>query len=282
MRKILFVLNYRAGTNLFRFVSGKRSVPFSTNPLKSEPLVNSEVSDSAIVIDNWKGTSQCFFLPTIPSGLCPCENYFARGIEDSLALAPPTDYFAWQVHIGDWWGEAKSADVPGPYDIVTPVRFGVDELRALPGSDWKIIYIVRDGRNQIESLRSIPDGIEADRLAADPDDYFEVLCKAFRNRARLAIDAEQELAGFRIFRFEDLVENPVNWMQNVYDFIELPLNRKFVQQASDLTISSRAAVRHSSFSSRSKLNERWYSWTDREKNIFEYIAGNELRELGYA
>ena len=292
MRKILFILNYRAGTNLWNFINGMPKVGFAASQktrdiVGGKPLVNPEVlapwawrgaGDWKV----WQGSQYSFFLPTDPPEMCPCENYFQRGIEDTLATNPPFEFFSWHVHIGDWWGVARSDEVPEPYEVVTPVRFGPDELRALPGDDWKVVYIVRDGRNQIESLRNIPGGIEQDRHREDPRDYFEVLCKAFRNRARLAVDAYDQLDNFMIFRFEDLVADPVLWMRGVYDFVGLPLDEGFVQRAFDLTVSSKAAKRHSSFQSRTGFNERWHSWTDWEKETFYRIAGRELDELGYS
>lgn len=291
MKKILFILNYRAGTNLWNLINGMPKVGFAASEktraiVGGKPVVNSDVTVSyakQVINDlvTWQGTEYSFFLPTNPPNLCPCETYFQRNIETSLSTSPPFEFFSWHVHIGDWWGHSTSATVPDPYEVVTPVRFGPDELKALPGNNWRFVYIVRDGRNQIESLRNIPGGIEQERHREDPKDYFEVLCKAFRNRARLAVDAEAQLPNFRIFKFEAMVANPLLWMQNVYDFIGLPLDRDFVQRAFDLTVSSGAAKKHSSFQSRTGFNERWHAWTDWERGTFDRIAGQELLELGY-
>jgi hypothetical protein len=213
--------------------------------------------------------------------VCPCENYFVRDIETTLSTNPPFEVFSWHTHIGDWWGDAKASGVPGPYDVETPVRFGPDELRALSGGNWKFVYVIRDGRNQMESLRNLPGGIEMEKHTADPKDYFLVLCKAFRNRARLAIDCRSQLDSFAIFRFEDFVSDYVRWMQNVYEYLDLSLDVGFVQRAREIVLSSSAPRRHSSFGAQGDSNKRWLSWTPWERQVFKEIAGKELIELGY-
>ena len=286
MRRILFILNYRAGTNLWNFVSGRRLVYFHA-PIHGEerkktvPLINPEIPEPGYAFhsNGWQGSDHSHFLATIPSKICPCETYFARGIEESLATDPPFHYFSWHTHIGDWWGEARSNEVPEPYEVETPVRFGPDELLALPGDDWRFIYVVRDGRNQIESLRWLPGGVEEERRNRDPWDNFLVLCKAFRNRARLALDCRDRLSDFKLVYFEDLTRNCVETMEDIYDFAGLQIDKGFTQRAFDLTLGFRN--RHSSFGASEGANARWQRWNSKEIRAFKEIAGKELVELGY-
>jgi hypothetical protein len=290
MRKILFILNYRAGTNLWHLLSGKRQVAFcpsiSTRAIVGgAPIVNPQVSEPGYAYtSNWSGSKDSFWLPTVPEKTCPCENLLAEGqsIENSLSSSPPFNFFAWHTQIGDWWGQCKSKEVPAPYEVNTPVRYGPDEIRSLPGNDWKVIYLVRDGRNQIASLINIFGGIEEQRYLSEPKDYFEVLCKAFRNRARLAVDCQNQLDNFKLFRFEDFIKNHQAIMKQMYNFAGLSINLKFIKAAYKLTISKEIGKYHSSFPSKSKFSNRWENWSQWEKDTFYSIAGKELFELGYS
>ena len=159
-------------------------------------------------------------------------------------------------------------------------RYGVNEIRALTGN-WKVIYIIRNGRNQIESLRNIPGGVEMERHNEDPEDYFEVLCKGFRNRARIALDCEAQLSNFKMFRFEDLVSDPVYTIRMMYHHAGLVLDEEFVRRAYQCTLDNNMIKQHSSFGSAKNLHKRWVNWTEKEQAIFNKIAGKELEELGY-
>jgi len=288
MRKILFILNYRAGTNLWGLLNGRKEVPFVAS-LKTRAivggtsLVNPDAFDPPASISDWEGSKHSFFLSTSPPKTCPCENCLAAGqsVENSLSTNPPFDFFAWHTQIGDWWGEARSCEVPEPYEVKTPVRYGPEELKNLPGDDWRFIYIVRDGRNQIESLLNIPGGIEQDKWNEDSVDYFEVLCKGFRNRARLALDCQDQLPNFRMFRFEDFASDCVGILKEMYSFSGLQLDEGFAQKAYEMTVATKIQQYHSSFGSGKNILSRWKTWQPWQKKTFALIAGNELVQLGY-
>lgn len=285
MNKILFILNYRAGTNLWHFINGKREVPFAAsvktkNIVGAENLINPEVTDDRARTPDWEGGEHSFFLATKEPQICPCENYFVRDINTVLATNPPFNHISWRIQHGDWWGAVPNHKaVPEPYEVDTPMRLGPEELAEL-GPGWRFIYFTRDGRNQIESLRNIPGGIEQEYHQANPTDYFQVLCKSYRNRAKIVSDNLKRFPNFKLVKFEDFVKNPVDTLADVYEFAGLTLDRNFAQRAYDLTIKSKAASRHSSFKSK-KFQERWHAWNDWEKDTFEKIAGKQLRALGY-
>ena len=285
MKKILFILNYRAGTHLWLFTNGSKSCLFSNikdrNKKNFKPLTNQN-AEGTVITKEWTGSNSSFWLPTIPKKICPCENYFSLSpeqINDNL----PFSHFALNVHIGNWWGEVDShLEVPEPYDIDTPVKFAAQDLLSLPGKqeDWKFIYIMRDGRNQLESLRNFPGGIEEQYHKKDPVNYFQVLCKTYRNKARLALDCQKQLPNFKIIKFEDLTSNCLDTTKEIYKFIDLPLDEEFVTHAYNLTISSKRDKKHSSFKDKDYHN-RWKSWNNWEINTFKNIAGNELEEMNY-
>lgn len=248
------------------------------------PLINPLVKSTRVFTQEeqgWEASPHAFWLPTIPGESVPCENYFARNIDDTLATCPPFKNFSWHVHVGDWWGDVGShEEVPLPYEVITPVRFGPHELLALPGRGWRFIYMVRDGRNQIESLRNIPGGIESEKHQKNPQDYFQVLCKGFRNRARLALDCQTKVPGFKMYRFENFIQDPLKTMNDIYEFLGLGLDRDFVTKAWNLTLEAGVQKQHSSFKT-SNFDNRWHSWSDWEKETFDRLAGKELEELGY-
>lgn len=282
-KRILFILNYRAGTNLFLFTNGMKEVPFTASQKTKEIMGGKELinpsSSGCVIRDDFTGSPQSFYLPTIPEKICPCENYWVSNIENTLQRDPPFEYFSWHTTIGNWWGEVQShTEVPGPYDIDTPVKFGWNDLALLPGGNWKFIYLTRDGRNQLESLRNIPGGIEQEYHRKDPENYFQVLCKTYRNKARVALDCKKYL-DFKIVKFENMTQDCLGTMRDIYNFIGLPIDEEFVRQAYELTLSRRE--QHSSFKTKD-WNDRWKShWSSWEIEKFKEIAGKELDEMGY-
>lgn len=269
--KILFILNYRAGTNVWQFLNGRHTVAFfASNKTRAivggQPLTNPNVQEDM---------GNKFWLPTVPAKQVICDYYYSLG---HINVGQTHDAF--YVSHGDWWGPAKSTETPEPYEVECEPRYGPKELLA-KGPEWRFIYICRDGRNQIESLRNIPGGIEQELNAKDPQDYFEVLCKGYRNRMRMALDCNKQIPSFKIIRFEDLVSNPVGTMDRMYSHLGLYVNKNFVQQAWDYSIEKGMNKQHSSFQGKGKLHQRWESWTEEEQATFERIAGKELRELGY-
>lgn len=245
MKKALFILNYRAGTHLF---------------------LNSCTSR----IDG------DLFLETDPSGICPMKDLYAE------SLSPKEDstyqFNVWCAHIGEWWGKKKSADIPEPYGLDTPAMLDYKYLLSL-GEDWKFVYIVRDGRNQIESMRKMKGGYEEALIKEDPKDRFLQLCKGFRNRAQVAIDCARQLPNFRIFKFEDIVADPVSVFTEMFEWCEIPIDVEKVRRNHE---ASQTGIKtHSSFQDRS-FDDRWKkNWTWTEASLFNQIAGPQLEGLGY-
>jgi hypothetical protein len=288
MRKILFIRNYRSGTNLINFLLGKKMTSFSANSTirkvyQGKPIINPAVVHKNAFSGSWVGTEHSFFLPTNPPEICPCENLLITGhnIQSVLDHNLNSPYFAWYTQHGDWWGESTSATVPEPYEVETGVRYGPNDLLSLPGNDWKFIYFLRDARNQIESLRNLPGGIEGEKQKDNPTDYFELLCKAFRNRARMTIDSNNQLSNFIIIRFEDLVRSPIKTLSEAFSFSGLCLDQNFIKKSLALSKTKKTVEQHSSFKSKKNINKRWSNWSKWEVDTFKSIAGNELIELGY-
>lgn len=266
MERIIFFLYYRAGSTFFESLLGKE-----WRRLQSLGYIK-EAADAWFTHDS---TGKPFYLPTIPP--CPSSDIavsvFGRD-------ADPYSQFAWTVHVGDWWGQLRSDDIPGPWDLYTTMRWGPDELRDLPDADWKFVSLIRDGRNQVESLYNFKGGIEEKLKNEDPIDYFRVLCKGFRNRARVALECEKQLSNYAIFRSEDLFSDTIPTVERMFNWVGLNLDKTYVQDRLDFLNSQNAQRIHSSFCD-ANFNCRWQGWPDWKRDTFQQIAGIELVELGY-
>jgi len=238
------------------------------------------VEDRVVELPGWKGSEASHWMSTVQKKTSVSEHIYSLQLQEIIDMNPPLDFLAFRGNVGDWWGDVKShEEVPGPYDTSTFYRFGPDELSSLPG-DWRFLYLIRDGRNQIESMMNIVGGVEEQKSKQNKDDYFLVLCKGWRNRARLALDCQKRLQNFRLFHFENLITEPMKTMKAVYSFLDLELDKDKVQKAWDFSVSQ-VRKSHSSFCDNTKTNNRYSFWTDWQKEQFNNIAGKELIELGY-
>jgi len=278
MRKALVILNYRGGSNLFNFLNGSPSISsIQTGKEHFNPNIPSE--DRKVSLSGC--SSEAYWMATVPSKTCVSDHIYSFSAEQMISTSEPVELLSWRGNVGDWWGEVSShEDVPGPYDVETFYRFGPDELRSL-GEEWSFVYLIRDGRNQIESIRNIRGGYEARKVAENADDYFRVLCKGFRNRARLAVDCSRSIPDFHLFRFEDLIADPISVMTQIYNVLGVELDVDQAVRALKFSLKH-AKKTHSSFGGEGLPTTRWASWTDKEVEIFNLIAGSELQELGYS
>lgn len=217
------------------------------------------------------------YLPTVPEG----SHVIKEAVSDSeihSQLSEGAHNVSWTVHVGDWWGLVKSEDIPGPYDLACPSRWSYEELLRFP-KHLKYVSLVRDGRNQIESLRNFKGGVEERLNKENPEDYFRVLCKGFRNRSRIALDNQSKNKNYRIFKYENLIQNPKLTCLNIFSFLGLTLDEARVEQNLG-KMTKGVSGTHSSFGGE-RNEQRWTKWTSDEKSVFKQIAGNELIELGY-
>ena len=262
--RTIFFLYYRAGSTLIECICGK---PWRI------AQVQGNIEESNRLYHEWRASNQPFLFPTIER--CVSED-IAIPITETMSQYKDEEHFAYMTHIGDWWGDLRSDNIPLPYEGVTPNRWGPIEITAtiLDVTNWRFISLIRDGRNQIESLRKFKGGFEAQKMKEDPDDYFKVLCKGFRNRASIALDCQRLLfEQYKIFRFEDFIQDPIRITSDMFSFAGLTLNTS--------KISLPTSGEHSSFGESSNYTDRWHSWTTQEKDIFKEIAGRELIALGY-
>jgi len=285
MRRTLFILNYRGGSLLWQFLAG-HPIPDVLNPSTGgkvdvcNPLTSKKMPPGF--------SHRSFWLSTTESMSVPCEELYLV-LDDLNRLSLPWTNFSWYAHIGDWWGQCSGQEVSDPYDYATPTRLGPSELSSFEeetGHPWTVVALVRDGRNQIESLRRIKGGVEEEHIRRHgPEDYFIYLCKAWRNKMRMIIDGRSQRPDkYHIFHFEDLVRAPVPVVASMlrkggFDPCLSTLSATF-----DFLVSQGLAKVHSSFDSAGSPevhNSRHESWTDQEREIFHSICDREMRELGY-
>jgi hypothetical protein len=187
----------------------------------------------------------------------------------------------WYTYIWNWWGEVtESGEVPGPYQGECLWRWGFSELRNLLG-EWEFFVQVRDPRNHIESVRAAPGEQVNKHQQTNPDDYFRTLCLGQRNRSRVVLDCQKYMENYHVIRFESLVSDPVDYVCGLISSIGLTPDRASIADAYKINQEERHGDLHSSFKLASSCNDRWLTWTDKQKSVFKQVLGRELIELGY-
>lgn len=143
-------------------------------------------------------------------------------------------------------------------------------------ADTKIVHLIRDGRNQVESWYQHLNRtrkVAKKELLSRQEDAFETWCSSFAGRASRSIECS-DLNNYMLVKFEDLVTDPVGCLTSVYEFLSLSVQRDVVGQ-NFLAITPNSSF-HSDVDPR-----RWLSWSREEREIFHRIAGRELIHLGY-
>lgn len=212
----------------------------------------------------------------------PPSRYQHTHLGDVAPLAKRSDIPTILTHIGNWWGNKPSGSVPAPYADPSPMKWSKYELdNYIPQAEWKFINLIRDPRNIIESLRNIPGGVEAEYMRNDPDDYFKALCAGYRNKCRIALDCQKAMPNYKIFKFENLMNDTITTMAGLFDYLDMDLDIELCGKRADDIKQRRVGKFHTSFKDDSRMNTRYTSWSEYEKNLFKEIAGKELIELGY-
>lgn len=260
LKRIIFFLNYRCGSAFFETLLG---LPWGRE------VHQGNYDEATRLHREWEAAGR----PPQLIGAkerCPIEDTFVYHHE-TLERYKEEKYFAWKMHHGNWWGELRSDKIPEPYSMGSISQWGKLELLQLMITmkeyDWRFTYLVRDGKDYIDSMRNFKGGIEEKYQREDPADFFKVLCKGWRNRTRIAIDAQKEFPNhYKIFKAEDMFEQGIDIMIELFEFVGLTyLPPK---------IDRRRPLFHSSY-----RNPERTPWTQEEEDIFYQIAGKEYQEL---
>lgn len=141
-------------------------------------------------------------------------------------------------------------------------------VQMFPGA--RFIYMLRDGRSVVHSLRNFVHPMSHDEAIATWIAYTE---------AALAFADSADGSAMLTVRYEDVVSDTEAELRSIYAFLDVP----FAAASVDF-ITSRRPI-NSSFadesSSRAKLGPRWSSWTAAECESFAGSAGSLTIALGY-
>lgn len=155
--------------------------------------------------------------------------------------------------------------------------YSLEDVRSLP-DDWKIVYLVRDGRDQIESYwhmvykSALHRGQKHKRY---DNDNLRYLCQIFKQRARRIIECSDSLENYTFYRFEDLIANPIEVSSSIISFLG------FTPDIDSISKTVESIIPNSSYSSVKKVTRRKDIWTDEQNDIFWSVAGDEALQLGY-
>lgn len=261
MGNTLFIMDYRAGSHLLlKLLLGRPAVEIDQN---GQYQVQNEIYSPGRIL-----APEPYDFPT--------EIYFS---DVSGIVALPTGVHRY-TYMGDWWGQVDSSDaVPDPYEGEHPTRWDYKSIDLI--KNWKVVRLVRNPRSHIESVRNTPGEKANPHQIRDPFDYFVKQCKSMRNRLRVALDCESRCSNYKIFKSEDLVDDPMSAIAAMDLFAELRLDLDKVSEALALENASRAADLHSTFKNSSGYKSRNQNQTPRELEAIQSVLGTELKELDY-
>jgi hypothetical protein len=117
-------------------------------------------------------------------------------------------------------------------------------------------------------------------MQSDPHEFFVSICKGYRNQARIVIDCKAILPDYNILKFEDLIQDRVEFCCNIITGMEMIPDRDYISLKDSEDLVSLPDV-HSSFESDRSFNLRMNALTEWQKETFINIAGKEMLELGY-
>lgn len=156
----------------------------------------------------------------------------------------------------------------------------------------KFIYIIRDGRDVVKdainkNIYTLKDPI--DRMTALDfleDSYFEkwhVLsqfektCWWWQKTTRVVYESVKKLSNASIIKYEDIMDKKHygSHIRKMCQFIEYPSNNKVLKTWDELLRKQEKPSVTGNF-------PHWKDWTDGQKEQFERIAGEHMREIGYS
>lgn len=166
----------------------------------------------------------------------------------------------------------------------------------------KVVLMVRDGRDLIESLLTAGFGLPPRSIRNPhhwrrflPDEDFKILCRQLKGAAsKLETFLQGEVAAaltrqVKMVRFEDLFSSPDNVLSDVLAWCDLPLDefdwdafRTMPVRGSSFLRDEDGSMNFGSGVTRSvEFNPvgRWRTWSDRRKAYYERTAGTKLAGL---
>lgn len=132
----------------------------------------------------------------------------------------------------------------------------------------RFVYMLRDGRSVVHSLRHFVRPVEHEPAAR--------LWNRFVRAAR-EFASSDDGDRFHVVRYEEVVADTDPEMRRICDFLEIPFERACAQ-----FISERSPINSSFTDGRARpASPRWAAWTQEERAVFHARAGEMLIALGY-
>ncbi len=145
--------------------------------------------------------------------------------------------------------------------------------------DRKFVYLIRDGRDQIESYWHMTHVSAASRGVFYPalvDDDIDYASNIFKARARRILDCSDQLNNYVYFRFEDLIASPLEVSSSIITALGL------TPEVNAITNVIAQIIPNTSYRKTKLTTYRSKQWSQRHRDIFWSIAGEESLELGYS
>lgn len=145
--------------------------------------------------------------------------------------------------------------------------------------DAKFVYLCRDGRDVAVSMQNVP----------THDEHVYYIAREWFDHQLLCLEVVQELAAHDaalILKYEDLIETPEDELRRVCEFVDVEYHPRMLgfhkldetQEAADKTVFWENLSKPVMSDNKGKFYDQL---TERERQIFESVAGNGLEMLGY-
>ena len=218
----------------------------------------------------WTGEESDFLAPLLRAARDAWEGGRVRGDLHWLAAGG----VSWE-EFAAWLGTGMNAMYTSRSDgrrwvEQTPQYTFVLPLLAAAFPTARFVYMLRDGRSVVHSLRHFVRPVEHQRAA----ELWARHVRAWREFAR-----SEHGDRLHVVRYEAVVRDTADEMRRVLDFLDLPHDdapAAFITEGQPINSSFAGE------SSREKAAPRWAAWTRAEREQFHAAAGDLLLELGLA
>ncbi|MEO1617967.1 MAG: sulfotransferase [Planctomycetota bacterium] len=209
-------------------------------------------------------------------------------------------------HFGNAWIDFLASEVSDRRLLVFKEP-SIDGLASMfkMYADCRSVIIVRDGRDIVSSaLKSdfvLPPRQWTNRSHLRrflPDEDFRILCRSFAKAARslsdflASEDAEHVQQRIYLVKYEDLVADPRNQLNEMMRWAELPPEEFDWEAFESMPVRGSSFLRgddgqHDFGTGVQRPKEgfqptrRWENWSSRRKNYYQTVAGEVSKRLGY-
>ena len=178
-----------------------------------------------------------------------------------------------------------------------PATRGIEHFRRFFPTA-KLIFIVRDGRDNVNSLM-VAAGFRGGHWSLKRWVYFYKFAREWAHSARRILDyTARPEAACLVVKYEDLYREPERMLERLSEYLNLSVSTEWADAARNIAVTGSGFYRPAGDSvvevpgkafwqkvnktSQFKPIGRWRSsWSWLDKRLFTKLAGRELKELGY-